>query len=96
MTFLTKSLAAGAAALALGLAFAPAAEARHRPHGWHGHHGGHHWGHHCSWRFPHRCRGHWGPAIGVGFYGGSCYIVRQRVWSDDLGRFIRVRRTVCD
>lgn len=89
MNLFTKALAAVAAALTLGLAFAPAAEARHwRHHGWHGHHCG--W-HGCGWRHPRP----WAPAIGVGIYGGSCYIVRQRVWSDDLGRYIRVRRTVC-
>jgi hypothetical protein len=84
---LRNILAAGAAALTLGLALAPAAEARPwRHHGWHGHH--HHWG----WRHPRP----WYPAaIGVGYYGGACFVRRARVYDPVIDRYVIVRRTVC-
>ena len=88
MNLFSKTLAAGAAALTLAVAFAPAAEARgFRHHGWHGHHG-HHWG----WRHPRP----WAPAVvGVGVYGGGCFIARKRIYDPYLGRVVFVRRTVC-
>jgi hypothetical protein len=91
MNVFTKTLAAGAAALTLAIAFAPAAEAKfhHGGHGWHGGHG-HNFGH--RWHG----RRHWGPGVvGYGVYGGGCYIARKRVWDDYRGRFIFVRRSVC-
>lgn len=96
MNLFSKTLAAGAAALTLAVAFAPAAEARGRHgHGFHGHHGGHGWhghrGHHWGWRGR-----HWGaPVIIGGGYVGGCYIARKRIYDPYLGRVVFVRRTVC-
>lgn len=94
MNLFTKTLTAAAAALTIAVAFAPAAEAR-PGHGWGG--GGHH-----GWHGGHRGPGwgygrHWGRygVVGVGLYGGGCYIARKRVYDDYSGRFIIVRRTVC-
>lgn len=43
------------------------------------------------------------PSYAAPVYGGpvyvdnsDCYVVRQRVWDEYRGRWIRVRRTVCD
>lgn len=87
MNLFSKTLAAGAAALTLAVAFAPAAEARHfRHHGWHGHHGPH-----FGWRAR-----HWGaPVVIGGGYVGGCYISRKRIYDPYAGRFVFVRRTVC-
>jgi hypothetical protein len=45
-------------------------------------------------------RGHAAPAYGGGpVYvdeGPTCYIVRDRVWDDYRGRWVRVRREVCE
>lgn len=92
MTTFKKTLAAGAAALTMAVAFAPAsAEAR--------------WG-----RNGFLAAGLIGGAVigtaiaanrahaAPGYYvsGGDCYTVRNRVWDDYRGRFVTVRRTVCD
>lgn len=46
---------------------------------------------------------YYGPAYGAPVYGGpvyvdgpECYRVRERVWDDYRGRWVIVRRTVCD
>lgn len=92
MTSFKKTLAAGAAALTMAVAFAPAsAEAR--------------WG-----RNGFLAAGLIGGAVigtaiaanrayaAPGYYvsGDECYSVRNRVWDDYRGRYVTVRRTVCD
>lgn len=92
MTTFKKTLAAGAAALTMAVAFAPAsAEAR--------------WG-----RNGFLAAGLIGGAVigtaiaanrahaAPGYYvsGEECYSVRNRVWDDYRGRYVTVRRTVCD
>lgn len=46
---------------------------------------------------------YYGPAYAAPAYGGpvyveepACYRVRERVWDDYRGRWVRVNRTVCD
>jgi uncharacterized membrane protein len=44
-------------------------------------------------------RGYAAPAYGGPVYvdeGPTCYIVRERVWDDYRGRWVRVRREVCE
>lgn len=92
MTAFKKTLSAAAAALTIAVAFAPAsAEAR--------------WG-----RNGFLAAGLIGGALvgsaiianrahaAPGYYvdGGDCYRVRERVWDDYRGRFVRVTRTVCE
>lgn len=88
MNILSKTLAAGAAALTIGLMAAPA-EARHfRHHGWHGWHGHHGWG----WRHPRP----WAPvAVGIGGFGAYCTVKRMRVYDPDIGGYVLVRRRIC-
>lgn len=31
-----------------------------------------------------------------GYVEGECYHVRQRVWDDEIGGYVRIRRLVCD
>jgi hypothetical protein len=101
MNLFTKTLAAGAAALTLALAFAPAAEARGR-HGGHGFHGGHRpigiGAHHLRPRhhFGHRFHGHrrWAGVgvIGVGY--GGC-IRHRTVYNPYIGAYVTRRVNVC-
>lgn len=89
MTTFKKTLAAAAAALTMAVAFAPvSAEARwHRGGGF-------------------LAAGLIGAAVvgsaiaasnaNAGYYGSDCYRVRERVWDDYRGRFVIVRRTVCE
>ena len=108
MNLFNKTLAAGAAALTLALAFAPAAEARggrggHGGHGGgHGFHGGHRpigiGAHHLRPRhhFGHRWHGHrrWAGVgvIGVGY--GGCIRHRQ-VYNPYIGAYVTRRVNVC-
>ncbi|KAF0231421.1 MAG: hypothetical protein FD175_722 [Beijerinckiaceae bacterium] len=88
MTTFKKTLAAAAAALTMAVAFAPvSAEAR--------------WG-----RGGFLAAGLIGAAVvgtaiaasnaNAGYHGSDCYRVRERVWDDYRGRFVIVRRTVCE
>ena len=90
MTAFKKTLAAAAAALTMAVAFAPvSAEARWgRGHGF-------------------LAAGLIGGAIvgtaiaasraNAGYVSADeCYTVRNRVWDDYRGRFVTVRRTVCE
>lgn len=100
MNLFNKTLAAGAAALTLALAFAPAAEARGGRHGggWghHGHHGGGWgrpghgggWGHHRPWRAP-----VFVGVVGGGGYGG-CIRYRQ-FYNPYLGTYVTRRVNIC-
>lgn len=105
MTFAKKSLLAAIAALSIGTAMAPnEAEAR-----WRGGYGGAiaagivggallgafatrpaygYYGYGPAYYAP----TYYAPA----YAAPACYTVRQRVWSDYRGRFVRVRRTICD
>jgi hypothetical protein len=91
MTALKKTLTAAAAALTLSVAFAPAAEARYHRNGWlaAGLIGGALIGTAIASR---------GAYASPGYYaeGGDCYRVRDRVWDDYRGRYVRVTRTVCE
>lgn len=91
MTALKKTLTAAAAALTLAVAFAPAAEARYHRHGWlaAGLVGG------ALIGSAFAARGHYAP-VGAYEYGPECYRVRERVWDEYRGRFVRVTRTQCD
>lgn len=41
--------------------------------------------------------GYYAPAYyAPAYYGPACFRVRERVWSDYRGRFVTVRRTVCN
>jgi hypothetical protein len=91
MTSFKKTLAAAAAVLTLGVALTPAAEAKPWHH--HGHRGGF------------LAAGLIGGALlgtaiaSSNAYAASasdCYRVRERVWDDYRGRFVIVRRTVCE
>lgn len=93
MTSFKKTLAAGAAALTMALAFAPAsAEAR--------------WGRGGGFLAAGLIGGALiGTAIvanraHAGYYAPAadtdCYTVRNRVWDDYRGRYVMVRRTVCE
>ena len=92
MTSFKKTLTAATAALTMAVAFAPAsAEAR--------------WG-----RNGYLAAGLIGGALigsaiianrahaAPGYYvtGGDCYTVRDRVWDDYRGRYVTIRRNVCD
>ena len=94
LAFPKKTLTAAAAALAMGAALAPTgAEARFHRNGWlaAGLVGGAIVGSAIAANSA-RAGGYYAPA----YAGPDCYRVRQRVWSDYHGRFITVRRTVCD
>lgn len=56
--------------------------------GWHGHHGHGHYRHWRGWHGPRL--GFYAPV----YYGASCYVVRQRVYTPYGPRIRRV--TVCD
>lgn len=76
----TATLAAASIAVPTAASAAP---------GWHGHHG--HPGHHRHWRGWHGPRlGYYAPV----YYGSSCYVVRQRVFTPYGPRLRRV--TVCN
>ena len=90
MNLFNKTLAAGAAALTMAVAFAPvSAEAR--------------WGRGHGFLAAGLIGGALvGSAIianraHAGYVSGDdCYTVRNRVWDDYRGRFVIVRRTVCE
>jgi hypothetical protein len=92
MTSFKKTLAAGAAALTLAVAFAPAAEARPFRGGGFlaaGLIGGALLGGVIAANRAHAAPGYY-------VSGGDCYSVRDRVWDDYRGRFVIVRKTVCN
>ena len=91
MTSFKKTLAAAAAALTMAVAFAPSAEARFHRGGFlaAGLIGGALIGGAIAANRAHAAPGYY-------VAGGDCYTVRDRVWSDYRGRFVTVRRTVCD
>jgi hypothetical protein len=91
MTRFTKTLAAGAAALTLAAAFAPSAEARFHRGGFlaAGLLGGALLGSAIIANRAHAAPGYYAAS-------GDCYTVRQRVWDDYRGRFVFVRKTVCE
>lgn len=91
MTSFKKTLAAAAAALTMAVAFAPAAEAKFHRNGWlaAGLVGGAVIGTALAARSAHAAPGYY-------VSGGDCYRVRERVWDEYRGRFVTVRRTVCD
>lgn len=111
MTTLRKCLIASATALTLALALAPAAEAQMTQRGAAmrgSHHGGFPGGgftgggHPGRWHGPHPIRHaggigprSWGP-VSSGLYADGCFRLTREVWSEELGRYIRVRRLVCD
>lgn len=92
MNTFKKTLAAGAAALTMAVAFAPvSAEAR--------------WGRGGGFLAAGLIGGAIvGSAIAANrayaapsyVSGDDCYTVRNRVWDDYRGRFVIVRRTVCE
>lgn len=94
MTTFKKTLTAAAAALTMAVAFAPAAEARFHRNGWlaAGLIGGAVIGTAIAAGSAHSAPGYYAPAA----VGPDCYRVRERVWDDFRGRFVTVRRTVCD
>lgn len=88
MTTFKKTFAAATAALTMAVVFAPAsAEARFGRNGW-------------------LAAGLIGGAVvgtaiaasnaNAGYVASDCYRVRERVWDDYRGRFVIVRRTVCN
>lgn len=91
MNTVKKTLTAAAAALTMAVAFAPAAEAKFHRNGWlaAGLIGGAVIGTGLAVR---------GAYAAPGYYvsGGDCYRVRERVWDEYRGRFVIVRRTVCE
>lgn len=91
MTFAKKTLTAAAAALTLAVAAVPSAEARFHRGGWlaAGLIGGAVIGSAIAANRAHAAPGYY-------VSGGDCYTVRNRVWDDYRGRFVIVRRTVCD
>ncbi len=93
MNTFKKTLTAAAAALTMSVAFAPAAEAKFHRNGWlaAGLIGGAVIGSTLAVRGAY---GH--PAYHHGGYASDCYRVRERVWDDYRGRFVVVRRTVCN
>jgi hypothetical protein len=94
MTSLKKTLAASAAALTMAVAFAPAAEARFHRNGWlaAGLIGGAIVGTAIATSNARSAPGYYEPVSA----GPDCYRVRDRVWDDYRGRFVIVRRTVCE
>jgi hypothetical protein len=94
MTSFKKTLAATAAALTLAVAFAPAAEARYGRNGWlaAGLIGGAIVGTAIAAGSVHAAPGYYAPAA----VGPDCYRIRERVWDDYRGRFVIVRRTICE
>jgi hypothetical protein len=92
MNTFKKTLTAAAAALTMAMAFAPtSAEARFHRGGFlaAGLIGGAVLGAAIASR----------PAYahpGYAHVGADCYTVRNRVWDEYRGRFVMVRRTVCD
>jgi hypothetical protein len=93
MTSIKKTLAAAAAALTLSVAFAPAAEARFHRNGWlaAGLIGGAVIGTAIAASNAQAAPVYHAPEVGP-----DCYRVRERVWDDYRGRFVTVRRTVCE
>lgn len=96
-----KTSAAAAAALAIAFALAPVSSAEAQ---WRGRHGGFSRGGGIALG-----AGALGAAIIGGALlsrsaqagpryveEGDCYVVRQRVWDEYRGRYVRVNRTVCD
>ena len=92
MTSFKKTLAAAAAALTMAVAFAPAAEAKFHRNGWlaAGLIGGAVIGTTLAARGAYAAPGYAAPVA------ADCYRVRERVWDDYRGRFVTVRRTVCE
>jgi len=93
MTSIKKTLAAAAAALTLSVAFAPAAEAKFHRNGWlaAGLIGGAVIGTAIAASNAQAAPVYHAPEVGP-----DCYRVRERVWDDYRGRFVTVRRTVCE
>ena len=94
MSRIVRPLAAGAAALTMAMALAPtAAEARWSRGGAlaAGLIGGALIGTALAAN-----AGSYGPAYAPVAAGPDCYRVRERVWDDYRGRFVTIRRTVCE
>lgn len=91
MTSFKKTLTVAAAALTMAVAFTPSAEARWGRNGFlaAGLIGGVIVG---SAIAANAAPGYYAPAA----YGPDCYRVRERVWDEYRGRFVTVRRTVCE
>jgi len=91
MTLAKKTLTAAAAALTLAVAAVPSAEARFHRGGWlaAGLIGGAVIGSAIAANRAYAAPGYYAE-------GGDCYRVRERVWDDYRGRFVIVRRTVCN
>jgi hypothetical protein len=92
MTNFKKTLAATAAALTMAVAFAPSAEAKFGKKGLFaaGLIGGAIVGTALAASSVHAAPGYYVSE------GPDCYRVRERVWDDYRGRFVIVRRTVCE
>lgn len=100
---LRKAAILGAAALALGTAVLPVTDAEARWRGHRGHHRGAYIGAGVlggallggALLAP---RAYAAPAyVDPGYYEEpSCYLVRERVWDDYRGRWVRVKRRVCE
>lgn len=88
-----KAAVLGAAALALGLAVLPTSQAEARYY-----RNGHLWGGVAAGALLGGALLAAPRAYAAPVYveGGECYIVRERVWDDYRGRWVRVKRRVCD
>lgn len=93
MTTFKKTLAAAAAALALTMAAAPSAEARYGRNGWlaAGLIGGALIGTAIAANNAYAAPGYYYAPV-----ASDCYRIRERVWDGYRGRFVTVRRTICD
>ncbi|MCZ8261872.1 MAG: hypothetical protein O9333_17295 [Beijerinckiaceae bacterium] len=93
MNTFKKTLAATAAALTMAVAFAPAAEAKFHRNGWlaAGLIGGAVIGTAIAANNAHAAPVYHAPEVGP-----DCYRVRERVWDDYRGRFVTIRKTVCE